>query len=312
MGDLPPEITTLSHLTCYGHLTAAFTSPSAASVLSLARALPADLPARPAPAAPTASGVSPAVSLPPGGPFATVVDVPCLVPRGRCEVDFYEGTVVVRPASAKEPPFALGGAVNGVFSLSTRGKAGPAGATHALVVTLAAPLMMGKTPHRALGFCDTGAALAKAGPARARLLRAPDVGKLKWPLSGGGGGGSGGGGDASAEVGSELTAPDSLTLLKRLLGAVFGSVGEPDRSLFASATGEAGIRGYHKVRPPPPYPSLDFCAPAPAPPPPPPPYTMLSRPSFPAPAGQRGHAVPPAPRLFVWVPPPRLCCARGH
>jgi hypothetical protein len=249
--SLPPEFAALQGLHCYPSLSAAYASPSAEAVLAVARALQRDFPAGAltAPvASPSGAGTPSPLALPPGGPFATVADVPCLVPRGRCEVDFYEGAVVVRPASAKEPPFLLGAAVNGVFALGTRGKSGPAGATHALVITLATPLMMGKTPHRALGFCDTGAALAKAGPARAALLRAPDAGKLKMPLGGGGGGGGGGSSAGGEGAGAELAALDTLALLKRLLGAVFGTVGEPDRGLFASATGEAGIRGYHKVR----------------------------------------------------------------
>jgi hypothetical protein len=193
-------------------------------------------------------------------------DVSCVQPRGKCDIEFWEGGVVFRPrpaaATAAAKAAAAGAAVSGVdggtatpvvvhasnvtgvfyLTAADRYKKGPAGVNHMLVLTLAAPVLVGKTEHRALGMTETGEALTKAGACTIKLRRAPapaglrDVSQLGAAALAGGGG-----------AGAPVTGEHRMAVLRSLLGSVLGRVGEADKAIFASSHGDGSVKCYHKV-----------------------------------------------------------------
>ena len=172
-------------------------------------------------------------ALPTEGPFATVRDVSISAPRGRCDVDFYERVIVIRPRGKGASPLVLDAvSVTGAWSLRARDPASASNAvTQAVVISLAAPVLVGKTPHVAIAFTGDATALAKAGPQSTRV-RAPDMGATR-------------SGAAAAPPPAE--SPDTIAALTSLVSAVCGTVGTSDKGLFASASGEVCVKCVNKV-----------------------------------------------------------------
>ena len=191
-------------------------------------------------AAPTAAAVA---RLPPG--FATLKDVSCITPRGKHDVEFTESgfTLIAKgAAAATTPPVVVPASIaNGVFSLQIKDKykTGPAGITHLVVITLASPVMLGKTPHKAIAFSESGAALAKAGSVSVLVSRPIATAGLKDAKALGLASGDG--------AGASISGEDSFAVLRRLLTSVFGKLGEEDKGVFCSSAGQASVKCYHKV-----------------------------------------------------------------
>lgn len=172
---------------------------------------------------PVAASAAPAVAIDLPVPFAVFKDLNCVVPRGKHDVEASEAGLVFRPKTAAAgtggPVFVPASAVTGVFYVSTKANGG---GSH-LVVSLAMPVLVGKTPHKAFAVSEAKATLAKAPVASVPLARGVDVSALRnakalGPLLPAG---------TPPVAGAALSNGEhALGLLKAVCGALFGTVGE--------------------------------------------------------------------------------------
>jgi hypothetical protein len=168
--------------------------------------------------------------------FARLLDVSCGVPRGKHDVEFSENEIRLLSKSTGTTLVVRVASVTGVFALvvQDRYRKGVDGATHAIVLTLSEPVLVGKSPHSVLSFTENGAKLAKSGPCSVELLRPVLADRLK---------------DAAALAlpGVLEGLPHSFSALRILLTATCGKIGESDPTVFKSASGVASVPVYNKA-----------------------------------------------------------------
>lgn len=184
-------------------------------------------------------------------PFAMVNDVGCLVPRGKHSISLTEkGIAFYNSAQAKKQTEDVAPSiivptsnVSGVFLLQNPDKYNPSNVSWTIVISLHKPVLVGKTEHSVLGIGESGSVLQKSKAASVTLLRPVEKAALfnaealESICSN----------SSALSEGSTLTAKHSMDLLARCFGAIFGRVGEPDKNIFISSTGQTSFRAVHKV-----------------------------------------------------------------
>lgn len=173
-------------------------------------------------------------------PFVSFLDISCMTPRGKHDIELSETTLVFKPKSAAAGSGTLEIAkhtISGVFHLVTKEH-------QYLVISLNEPVSIGKTQHHVLAIQEGAEALRKAAAAGAKknatgsgfsipLKRAVQESSLKDTAAFAAVHKAGllGAGGPPGTVESE----NSVVALKSLLGSLVGKVGETDLTLFKSA-----------------------------------------------------------------------------
>ena len=191
-------------------------------------------------------------------PFCTIPDVACVIPRGKMDMEVSEDGFVLRTrpkaksitttsTTATDSEDNSSGTmitvlqkyVNGIFYVTTKDKIrqGPAAIQHAFIISLSQPVMIGKTAHSTLTIMDTEANILKLGTnITINCVRNIDNTKVRdYNIL-----------DVQATT-NTLHANDQTTLLRRIFTSLFGKIGEADKSIFTSASGQTSFPCINKV-----------------------------------------------------------------
>lgn len=169
-------------------------------------------------------------------PFARLLDVTCIVPRGKHHFEISECDIVLHNKSDSNTPLVLKVSnITGIFFLQIldRYRKGADGATHVVVITLREAIHVGKTAHLVVAFAENGAKLAMTSPCSVPLLR-PFRDSLHNAA-------------LLAQPGALEGLQDQFAAMRTLLSAVCGKIGESDLSVYKSATGAASLKAYNKA-----------------------------------------------------------------